>query len=224
MVFTFFKFRKAFTEEEKRKVRKAAMEFEKEMPNATILIMSGAGLDYDRVMVSFHEDYSSFVKFRKNPEHYLYFFSNSAFAFKNALFFFDSCLRESIKRSLSRSFSTIVFSYSFLGMTTQGVNIILPSLSISRKKWVSVIFGPNDTLFLEKLECIITACLILSIFRPSGQVLLIALIKLQFLTDFLCGQDHIQYISINFSSFLNSGSPVTSSQLCFFAVFNGKYI
>jgi len=65
MAFTFTKFKREFTEEELEKIRHSARKIERQMPHTAILVMTGVGLGFDRVVVSFHENYASFLKFIK---------------------------------------------------------------------------------------------------------------------------------------------------------------
>jgi DNA-binding Lrp family transcriptional regulator len=62
MAVTFVKFNETLTPEMIDEVTKAGHELEKKSPTPTIMIMSGLGLGYDGVFISFHEDYSSFLK------------------------------------------------------------------------------------------------------------------------------------------------------------------
>jgi len=65
MAFTFTRFKKALSEEQLRKIREAAREMERESRYSAIMVLTGHGLGFDRVVVSFHENYGSFVKFLK---------------------------------------------------------------------------------------------------------------------------------------------------------------
>lgn len=62
MAVTFIKFNEALTPEIIDKVTKAGFELEKKSPTPTIMIMGGLGLGYDGMFISFHKDYSSFLK------------------------------------------------------------------------------------------------------------------------------------------------------------------
>ena len=62
MAFTFIRYKKEMTPEEYRKVKEAAKEFEQKFPKPFIMALKGMGLGFDRIIVSFHEDYSSYVE------------------------------------------------------------------------------------------------------------------------------------------------------------------
>ena len=62
MAFIFIHYHEHLSEEEYRKVEKRARELEKKMPQPTLIIMSGTGFGFDRVIVSVHKNYSSFQK------------------------------------------------------------------------------------------------------------------------------------------------------------------
>jgi DNA-binding Lrp family transcriptional regulator len=62
MAVTFVRFNEALTPEIIEKVTNTGLELEKKSPTPTIMIMSGLGLGYDGMFISFHEDYSSFLK------------------------------------------------------------------------------------------------------------------------------------------------------------------
>jgi DNA-binding Lrp family transcriptional regulator len=59
---TFLKFVKELSGEEKDELRGYSRGIEKERSEAILVAMNGMGLGYDRVFISFHKDYSSFVK------------------------------------------------------------------------------------------------------------------------------------------------------------------
>lgn len=63
MAVTFVKFKQELNDEELKNIRKAAKETEQSMAHSAIVVMSGRGLGYDRVVVSFHENYNSFMSF-----------------------------------------------------------------------------------------------------------------------------------------------------------------
>jgi len=62
MAFTFVKFTKGLNEEELAKVRKVGPEFQERNPTAVLMGLNGMGLGYDRLLVSLHENHSSFLK------------------------------------------------------------------------------------------------------------------------------------------------------------------
>jgi DNA-binding Lrp family transcriptional regulator len=62
---TFVKFEQPPTAEKLEELRRIAHRLEKEAFIPTIMAMSGMGLGYDRIIVSFHKDYSSYVQFVK---------------------------------------------------------------------------------------------------------------------------------------------------------------
>lgn len=59
MAFTFLKYEKQPTEETLKKIREKGRELEKTTSSAAIMIMSGMGPKSDRVIISFHKNYSS---------------------------------------------------------------------------------------------------------------------------------------------------------------------
>jgi DNA-binding Lrp family transcriptional regulator len=62
MAFIFLHYQIPLTEEEYEKVKKEARELEKKIPHGTLMILGGAGFGYERIVVSLHENYSSFVE------------------------------------------------------------------------------------------------------------------------------------------------------------------
>lgn len=65
LAFTFAKLEHPLTPEEAEKARKAVLETMSKETSAVILGMSGIGCDADRIVVSLHEEYSSYVSFLK---------------------------------------------------------------------------------------------------------------------------------------------------------------
>jgi DNA-binding Lrp family transcriptional regulator len=63
MSVTFSKMKKELTKEERAKIRKIGDEILKKHPFAFVMVMSGMGLGYDRIIIAFHENYSSFMEF-----------------------------------------------------------------------------------------------------------------------------------------------------------------
>jgi DNA-binding Lrp family transcriptional regulator len=65
------KMKKEPTEEEYVKLKKSGSEVLKKHPFAIVMAMSGRGCGYDRVVIAFHENYTSFLEFmeesRKSP-------------------------------------------------------------------------------------------------------------------------------------------------------------
>lgn len=62
MAITFSRFLKEPTEEELMEVRKVSNELEGKSPVAVLLAARGMGLGFSRVFISFHENYSSYMK------------------------------------------------------------------------------------------------------------------------------------------------------------------
>jgi len=62
MAITFVRSTKELTSGIIEKVMTAGQEIEKKTPTPTILIMAGMGFGYDGVVISFHEDYGSFME------------------------------------------------------------------------------------------------------------------------------------------------------------------
>ena len=62
MALTFVKYTKELTEKEYEKVKQTAKECEKNYPTAVLMAVTGTGLSYDRVFISFHENYASVMK------------------------------------------------------------------------------------------------------------------------------------------------------------------
>lgn len=71
MSVTFTKLKENISEDDIEKRRKVIHEKQKENPEAYILGMSGMGLDANRIIIAYHEDYSSYAKFiekiKNNP-------------------------------------------------------------------------------------------------------------------------------------------------------------
>jgi DNA-binding Lrp family transcriptional regulator len=61
MALTFLRYKKGITTEEVKKVNEAAREYEKENPAAFLMAATGQGLGFERVFITFHRNYSSFV-------------------------------------------------------------------------------------------------------------------------------------------------------------------
>lgn len=59
---TLVHYKEELTTEEYMKVKKKARDVEKRMPHAILMILSGMGLGYERIIISFHENYSSFAE------------------------------------------------------------------------------------------------------------------------------------------------------------------
>jgi DNA-binding Lrp family transcriptional regulator len=62
MAITFIKFIKELSPEELHETRGYSREIEKKNPEALLMVAEGLGLGFDRVIISFHKDYSSYVK------------------------------------------------------------------------------------------------------------------------------------------------------------------
>ena len=62
MAVTFVKFSQPLSPEIIDKVTRAGLELEKKFPTPTIIILRGLGLGYDGIVISFHENYASFLK------------------------------------------------------------------------------------------------------------------------------------------------------------------
>jgi alpha-acetolactate decarboxylase len=71
MSVTFTKLKEHISEDDIEKRRKVIHEKQNENPDAYILGMGGMGLGADRVIITYHEDYSSYAKFiekiKSNP-------------------------------------------------------------------------------------------------------------------------------------------------------------
>ena len=65
---TFAKFRRTLTVDELKEIRKAAKEIETQQPHAAIMVANGEGCGFDRVVISFHENYSSFTEFNRRTK------------------------------------------------------------------------------------------------------------------------------------------------------------
>jgi DNA-binding Lrp family transcriptional regulator len=62
MAVTFIRFVKELSSEELDEVRRYSREIEKKKSEAILMAMNGMGLGFNRVFISFHRNYSSFVK------------------------------------------------------------------------------------------------------------------------------------------------------------------
>jgi len=56
------------TEEEYIKIKKIGSEVLKRHPFAIVMAMNGRGLGYDKVIIAFHEDYTSFLEFMEESK------------------------------------------------------------------------------------------------------------------------------------------------------------
>jgi DNA-binding Lrp family transcriptional regulator len=65
LAMTFVKLKRAFTEEQIEKAREITKKSLQTGPFEVVMLERGLGLAYDGVFVSYHEDYSSHVKFMK---------------------------------------------------------------------------------------------------------------------------------------------------------------
>jgi len=61
MALTFVRYKKGLASDDLDKIRKAARKMEQENPIPILMAVSGGGLGYERVAITFHKDYSSFV-------------------------------------------------------------------------------------------------------------------------------------------------------------------
>jgi DNA-binding Lrp family transcriptional regulator len=62
MAVTFLKFKEEPSAERLKKIREYSKEIEKKKSGAILMAMNGIGLRYDRVFISFHENYASYLK------------------------------------------------------------------------------------------------------------------------------------------------------------------
>lgn len=62
MAFTFIRYKREMTKDEYREVKETAKEYEQKFPKPFIMALRGMGLGFDRVIVTFHEDYSGYVQ------------------------------------------------------------------------------------------------------------------------------------------------------------------
>lgn len=62
MAVSFIRYKKGITEEEMKKVNEAARKYEKEHPAAFLMAATGRGLGFERVFITFHKNYSSFIE------------------------------------------------------------------------------------------------------------------------------------------------------------------
>ena len=63
LAFTFLRHEKQISEKEHEKLRARALELEKKSGSSTIMVLNGAGLGSDRIIVSYHENYSTFLNY-----------------------------------------------------------------------------------------------------------------------------------------------------------------
>ena len=61
MALTFVRYKKGLAPDDLDRIRKAARKMEQENPIPILMAVSGGGLGYERVAVTFHKDYASFV-------------------------------------------------------------------------------------------------------------------------------------------------------------------
>jgi DNA-binding Lrp family transcriptional regulator len=62
MALTFVRFKAQVSRKDLDEVLKEARNLERRLPHSTLMVMSGIGMNYDRVIVSFHENYSSYTE------------------------------------------------------------------------------------------------------------------------------------------------------------------
>ncbi|UCE44356.1 MAG: Lrp/AsnC family transcriptional regulator [Candidatus Bathyarchaeota archaeon] len=62
MALTFIKYKEGITEKEMEEVTEVARRYEKENPKAVLMAVTGRGLGYERVIITFHKNYSSFAE------------------------------------------------------------------------------------------------------------------------------------------------------------------
>jgi DNA-binding Lrp family transcriptional regulator len=62
MAFTFLRYKREMTAEEYEKVKVVAKEYEQKFPTPFLMALKGIGLGFDRVIVTFHENYSSYTE------------------------------------------------------------------------------------------------------------------------------------------------------------------
>ena len=68
MSVTFLKFKEPVSDEALENVKTISQKLKEMYPSATILALSGIGLNSDRVVVTFHKDYSEYADFIKNSK------------------------------------------------------------------------------------------------------------------------------------------------------------
>jgi len=66
LAFTFLRHEKQIPEEEHKKLIEKALELEKKSGSSTIMVLNGAGLGSDRIIVSYHESYTTFLNYVKH--------------------------------------------------------------------------------------------------------------------------------------------------------------
>ena len=62
MAVNFLRYKKGITNEEMKKVNEAARKYEEEHPAAFLMAATGSGLGFERIFITFHKNYSSFVE------------------------------------------------------------------------------------------------------------------------------------------------------------------
>jgi DNA-binding Lrp family transcriptional regulator len=74
MAISFVRFTKELSKEETDELKKYSREIEKKNPEAILMAVNGMGLGYNRVFISFHKNYASYVKvinFVKTHAHHI---------------------------------------------------------------------------------------------------------------------------------------------------------
>ena len=61
MAVNFLRYKEGITNEEMKKVNEAARKYEIEHPAAFLMAAAGSGLGFERIFITFHKNYSSFV-------------------------------------------------------------------------------------------------------------------------------------------------------------------
>jgi len=81
MAITFLRFAKELTDEELNEIRRHSKRVEKERKESLLMAMNGMGLEHNRVFITLHKNYSSYVKALTDAKTFPYVDSSSIESF-----------------------------------------------------------------------------------------------------------------------------------------------
>jgi DNA-binding Lrp family transcriptional regulator len=65
LAFTFLRHEKQVSQREHERLKEKALELERKSGSSTIMVLNGTGLSSDRIIVSYHENYTTFLNYVK---------------------------------------------------------------------------------------------------------------------------------------------------------------
>ena len=81
MAVTFLKFKKELSDEDFKEARKLSIELRRKRSEAVLMAMNGMGLGFNRVLITFHKNYSSYMKSMDDAKAYPYVDASSVQSF-----------------------------------------------------------------------------------------------------------------------------------------------